>query len=207
MANDVRSTPATVAQAPGSEHLVKTAIDLVPLVLFFLGNLIFGIYIATALCMAATLVSIIVSRVMLKRLPVMAMVTGAGVLVFGGLTLWLHDETFFKIKPTIVNALFASALLGGLVFGQLFVKSLLGEAIQLQDAGWRKLQWRWGLFFIALAILNEIVWRNFSTNLWAMLKIANIPLTFAFMLSQVNLLKRFALDPQSEQVPVSKRDE
>jgi intracellular septation protein len=183
------------SEKPVTEHLIKLGLDLLPLIVFFGANLTLGIYWATGLCMVASVASLALSRALLKRLPIMALVTAAGVLVLGGLTIWLHNDVFIKIKPTIINLMFASALLGGLYFNQLFVKSLLEDAIALTDAGWRKLQFRWGLFFVFLALLNEVIWRSFSTNVWAALKIGNIPLTFVFMLAQIGLFKQFAAAP------------
>ena len=196
-----------------NSHMIKLGLDLLPLVVFFAANWVLGIFWATALCMAATAISLVLSKVLLKRIAVMALVTGAAVLVFGTLTLWLHNDLFIKIKPTIVNLLFASAMLGGLAFDQLFVKTLLGDALSLKDEGWRKLQWRWGLFFVFLAVLNEIVWRGANMiypsahlpgvphpadQLWSGMKIANIPLTFVFMMAQIGLLKQFAADPHKD---------
>jgi intracellular septation protein len=180
--------------------LIKLGLDILPLGVFFLANITINIFWATGLCMLASVISLAVSRFLLKRLPVMALVTAAGVLLLGSLTIWLHDETFIKIKPTIVNTLFAAALLGGLLFNQLFIKTLLEEAIALTDEGWGKLQLRWGLFFLFLAILNEIVWRTCSTNVWSASKLANIPLTFVFMLTQIGLLKQFAANPPKPEV-------
>ena len=194
------SDPVVPAEdKPVTEHLIKLGLDLMPLAVFFGANLTLGVFWATGLCMVASIVSLAASRYFLKRLPVMALVTALGVLVLGSLTIWLHNDLFIKIKPTIVNLLFAGALLGGLGFNQLFVKSLLEDAISLTDEGWRKLQWRWGLYFVFLAILNEVVWRSFSTNVWAALKIGNIPLTFVFMLSQIGLFKQFAADPHKSE--------
>lgn len=194
-------TPRAIpADKTAAEHLIKLGLDVLPLGVFFGANLTLGIFWATGLCMVASVISVALSHVVLKNVPVMALVTAAGVLLLGSLTIWLHDETFIKIKPTIVNAMFAAALLGGLVFNQLFVKTLLSEAIALTDAGWRKLQWRWGLFFVFLAVLNEVVWRTCSTNVWSASKFANIPLTFVFMLGQIGLLKQFAADPHKTEV-------
>lgn len=183
------------ADKPVTEHLIKLGLDLLPLAVFFTANLTLGIFWGTGLCMAASIFSLVASKFCLKRVPVMALVTAIGVLILGGLTIWMHDDFFIKIKPTIVNLLFASALLGGLYYNQLFVKTLLEDAIALTDEGWRKLQFRWGLFFIFLAILNEVLWRNFSTNVWSGLKLGNILLTFVFMFAQIGLFKQFAADP------------
>jgi len=180
---------------PVAEHLIKLGLDLLPLGVFFIANLTLGIFWATGLCMAASICSLAASRFFLKRIPVMALVTAVGVLVLGGLTIWLHNDIFIKIKPTIVNMLFASALLGGLYFNQLFVKSLLEDAVSLTDEGWRKLQWRWGLYFVFLAVLNEIIWRTFSTNVWSALKFGNFLLALIFMGAQTGLLKQFAAHP------------
>lgn len=203
-------SPATpggsTAAAPAADvdvntHLIRTGLDLLPLVVFFVTNLVAGIFWATALCMTATAISIGASWLLLHRVSAMALVTGLGVMVFGGLTIYLHNDLFFKIKPTIINLLFASALLGGLWFNQLFVRSLLGEAIKLAEPGWRKLQLRWGLFFILLALVNEVARYNLSTEVWAASKFASFPLTFIFMVSQVGLFKEYAVDTATHDGP------
>jgi intracellular septation protein len=186
--------------------LLKLALELGPLGVFFfanargewlaeqfpvLGSLGGPIFIATALFMAAMLISLAVSLALTRRLPIMPFVTAIVVAVFGGLTLWLQDDTFIKMKPTIVNVLFGSVLLGGLVFGKALLGYVFDSAFRLTDEGWRKLTFRWGLFFFVLAILNEIVWRNFSTDAWVTFKVFGImPLTFAFTLLQLPLLNR-----------------
>jgi intracellular septation protein len=141
--------------------------------------------------MIATAVSLIVSRVLLKRMPIMPLVTGVFVLIFGGLTIYLRDPTFMKIKPTIVNLLFAVILAAGLFFRRPLLKFALGEVLQMQDEGWRLLTLRWIGFFIFLAILNEIIWRNFSTPTWVSFKsFGMMPLTLLFMMSQITLIMR-----------------
>lgn len=185
---------AAAIPAPPSDHLLRTALDLIPLVVFFVANLTIGIYWATGLCMVATVACLVAGKLYLNRVSVMAVVTCGLVLIFGGLTVWLQDPWFIKIKPTVVNLLFASALLGGLAFNQLFVRSLLGEAMQLMDEGWRKLQFRWGLFFILLAAINEVARAVLSTEAWAGSKFLSIPLTFAFMISQIGLFKQYAVE-------------
>jgi intracellular septation protein len=185
---------AAVSDVDVSTHLIRTGLDLFPLVVFFVTNLVSGIFWATALCMAATLISISAGWLLLHRVSAMAIVTGLGVMVFGGLTIYLHNDLLIKIKPTVINLLFASALLGGLWFNQLFVRSLLGEAIKLTEPGWRKLQLRWGLFFVFLALVNEVARYNLSTEVWAASKFASFPLTFVFMASQFGLFKEFAAD-------------
>ena len=122
----------------------------------------------------------------------MPLVTGVFVLVFGGLTLWLQDDHFIKIKPTIVNALFAGALFFGLLANQPLLRIVFGEVFRLTDEGWRKLTLRWACFFMFLAVLNEIMWRSFSTDTWVNFKVfAVMPLTMAFAVAQVGLLRQY----------------
>ena len=119
--------------------------------------------------------------------------SGLIVLVFGGLTLYLQDEMFIKLKPTIVNVLFAVAIFGGMAFGKNYVRTLLGTMVALSDEGWRLLAIRWGLFFVAMAVVNEIVWRNFSTDTWITFKVFGfLPLTVVFALAQTPLMHRYA---------------
>jgi intracellular septation protein len=129
--------------------------------------------------------------VLTRHLPVMPLVSGVVVLAFGGLTLWLQDETFIKMKPTIINGLFGIVLLGGLAVGRPLITYVLDAVFDLTDEGWRKLTFRWGLFFLFLAVLNEIVWRNVSTDHWVSFKVfGTMPLTFLFAAAQVPLLMR-----------------
>ena len=129
----------------------------------------------------------------------MPLVTAIVVVVFGGLTLWLQDDTFIKMKPTIIYLLFGGTLIGGLAFGKSFLGYVFDTVFQLTDEGWRKLTFRWGLFFFALAVLNEIVWRSVSTDTWVTFKVfAILPITFVFTLSQMPLINRYALPPEKE---------
>ncbi len=128
------------------------------------------------------------------KIPVMPMISGVFVVVFGSLTLWLQDETFIKLKPTLVNGLFASLLLGGLAFGQSLLKYPFGDVFRLTEEGWRQLTLRWAVFFVILAVLNEVVWRNFSTDTWVSFKVSGIfPLTMLFGIAQIGLLQRHEL--------------
>lgn len=173
-------------------QLLKLLVEVGPLVVFFVMNARAGIFWGTGGFMVATTISLIASRILFGRVPVMPLVTGVFVLVFGGLTLWLQDEQFIKIKPTIVNALFAGALFVGLVAGHSLLKIVFGEVFRLTDEGWRKLTLRWACFFTFLALLNEVVWRSFSTDVWVSFKVFGImPLTMIFAIAQMGLLKQY----------------
>ncbi len=170
---------------------VRIAVEWGPLVAFFIANARAGIFWATGIFMAATAIALAVSWVMVRRLATVPLVGAVFVAVFGGLTLWLQNETFIKVKVTLVNLLFGTILLIGVKFNRQFLKMLLGEALSMDDAGWRTLSIRWGIFFFALAGLNEIVWRNFSTDLWVNFKVFGIlPLTFLFAIAQAPLMQR-----------------
>ncbi len=173
------------------KQLLKIAIETGPLVVFFVVNSRAGLFSGTAAFMIAILISVGLSWRLERRLPVLPLVSAGFVLVFGGLTLYLADELFIKLKPTIVNALFAAILLGGLAAGQALLKPLFGSAFELSDQAWRTLTMRWGLFFIVLAILNEIVWRNSSTEFWIGFKLFGaMPLTLLFAAAQTPLILR-----------------
>ena len=176
--------------------MLKLALDVGPLLLFFFVNTRWGIFAATGAFMAATIVSIAITYALARRIPTMPLVSAVVVMVFGGLTLYLQDETFIKLKPTIIYSLFAVLLLGGLLMGRSLLALVLDSMFQLTDEGWRKLTVRWGLFFVAMAILNEIVWRSVSTDTWVAFKVWGVlPLTFAFTLAQTGLISRYAASP------------
>jgi intracellular septation protein len=186
------------AMSPRKQAL-KLLVEIGPLVVFFIGNTQYDIFVATGAFMAATAVSLLASRLIFKRVPAMPLVTGVFVFVMGGLTLYLHDELFIKLKPTIVNVLFASILLGGLAYGHSLLKYLFSDVFQLLDEGWRKLTFRWALFFLFLAVLNEIVWRFFSTDFWVAFKVFGImPLTLIFSIMQLGLMQRYQIDPSQK---------
>jgi intracellular septation protein len=176
------------------DQLLKLAVEVGPLVVFFVVNARAGIFWGTGVFMGATVLSLIASRILFGRIPVMPLVTGVCVMVFGGLTLWLQDDHFIKIKPTIVNALFAGALFIGLLAGQSLLRVIFGEVFRLTDEGWRKLTLRWAFFFTFLAVLNEVVWRSFTTDTWVSFKVFGVmPLTMAFAVAQVGLLRQYEL--------------
>lgn len=182
---------------------IKLAVELGPLLVFFLVNWLAGKYLpdpkqaifyGTGVFMVASLIALAASRALLGRIPTMPLVSGFFLLVFGGLTLWLQDDQFIKLKPTIVNGLFAAILFAGLASGRTLLKIVFGDVFKLTEEGWRQLTIRWGLFFVFLAILNEVIWRSFSTDFWVSFKVFGImPITMAFALAQVGLLKRHEL--------------
>jgi intracellular septation protein len=186
----------TTTKKPQLNPFLKLALDLGPLALFFFANTRYGIFVATATFMVAVLAALAVSYVMTRHLPIMPVVTAIIVVVFGGLTLFLHDATFIKVKPTIIYALFGAILIGGLIFKKPLLGVVFDSMFDLTDEGWRKLTLRWALFFLVLAVLNEIVWRNTSTNVWVDFKVFGVtPLTLIFGALQVPLLKRYAIEP------------
>jgi len=177
-------------------QMIKMALELGPLVVFFIVNSRADIFVGTAWFMGAMVLSLALSWLLLKRVALMPLVTGVVVLVFGGLTLWLHDDTFIKMKPTIVDSLFGIVLLGGLAFRQSLLKYVFGDVYKLQARGWMVLTLRWGLFFFFLAALNEIVWRTQSTDFWVAFKVwATMPLTILFAALQLPTLSKYAPEP------------
>lgn len=185
----------------------KFLIEVGPLGVFFFANNRFDIFTATAAFMVAVTVSLAANYALERRLPAMPLVTGVFVLVMGGLTLYLQDDLFIKLKPTITNLLFAGILLGGLAAGKLFLRYVFGAAFRLDEAGWRILTIRWSLFFIFLAIVNEVVWRNFSTDAWVNFKVFGImPITFVFALAQLPVVKRHGVIVGTEEDGRKDRD-
>jgi intracellular septation protein len=175
--------------------VVKFLVEAGPLVAFFIGNWKGGIYWGTGIFMATTAVALAVSWTLTRKLAMVPLIGAIFVALFGALTLWLHDDTFIKVKVTLVNALFGAILLGGLFFGQTFLKFVMGEAIKLTEEGWRKLTMRWGLFFFALAVLNEIVWRTQTTDTWVNFKVFGLlPLTLLFAISQAPLMTKHMIE-------------
>ncbi|MCU0817811.1 MAG: septation protein A [Beijerinckiaceae bacterium] len=197
--------------------ITKLLLEMGPLLLFFAANskpdwfrpivgAVFGqgvvtgdkapILIATAVFMVGMAASLIATWALYRRLPIMPLVSGAVVLVFGGLTLALHNDLFIKLKPTIVNSLFGAVLLGGLAFGKPLLPYVLDSVFQLDREGWKKLTFRWGVFFFVLAAINEVVWRTQTTDFWVAFKVWGVmPLTMAFALAQTPMMMRHGFDP------------
>lgn len=179
---------------------LRPMVDYGPLAAFFLTYYKVDLFAATGALMAATAVALALSLIFEKRIPMMPLVTAAVVGVFGGLTLWLQDETFIKMKPTIVQILFAVVLLGGLAFGRPLLKSVLGSAISMDEEGWRKLSARYAFFFLAMAGVNEAVWRTQSTDFWVTFKVFGLAgLTILFALTQIPTMTRHGLGKEPEE--------
>ena len=192
MSEEIKPHARSAAPSP----LVKLLIELGPLLAFFLVYSRAGIYWATGVLMIAAVLALLASWHLYRRILAVPVVTAVLVVVFGGLTFWLDDPRFIKIKPTIINLLFAGVLLAGLVMRRPLLKLLLGEAFQLTEEGWRKLSVRWTLFFLLLAVLNEVVWRNFTEATWVNFKVFGIlPLTLVFAMAQIGLIRRHETKP------------
>jgi intracellular septation protein len=175
--------------------ILKLVLDIGPLILFFAANARFGIFAATAGFMVAVLIALAVSYALTRHIEMMPIVTAIIVLIFGGLTLVLHDELFIKLKPTIIYLLFGGTLLGGLALGKPLLGMVFDQMFHLTDEGWRKLTWRWALFFFALAVLNEIVWRTQTTDFWVSFKLFGVvPLTFLFGALQMPLINKYSVE-------------
>jgi intracellular septation protein len=213
------TTPTT---ADKHHPMLKLALELGPLLIFFFANLrgewlaaTFPIlaslggplYIASGLFMVATVISLSVSKIVLGHLPLMPFISGIVVIVFGGLGIWLQDELFIKMKPTIVNTLFGVVLLGGLFFGKSLLGYVFNAAFQLDEEGWRKLTFRWGVFFLFLAILNEVVWRGANAyyapdvtagdDFWVAFKVwGTMPITLIFTMAQMPLIMKHSIEPK-----------
>tara|TARA_B100000900_G_scaffold92640_1_gene75960 strand:+ start:31 stop:570 length:540 start_codon:yes stop_codon:yes gene_type:complete len=177
------------------KSIYKILIDIGPLAVFFIFYTRSGLQASILPLMIATVIAVLFSYVLEKKIPIMPTVGAGIVLVFGGLTIYFDNEVFIKMKPTIINLVFAVILYGGMLIKKPFLKILLGAALKLEEEGWRILTYRWIGFFIALAILNEIVWRTQSTDIWVNFKVfAILPITFIFTMTQFPLIKKYQID-------------
>ena len=210
----------TTAAKPQLNPILKLVLDFGPLLLFFFANSkpgLFepwlaplipaavqtgersGIFVGTAVFMVASVAALIISYVLTRRLPIMAIVSAIVVVVFGGATLIFQNETFIKLKPTIIYLLFAGTLFGGLIFKKPLLSMVFDQMFHLTEEGWRKLTIRWALFFLALAVLNEIVWRTQTTDTWVTFKVFGVmPITFIFAALQYPLLMKHDATPKDE---------
>ena len=177
------------------KNILKLLIDIGPLAVFFVFYTRSDLKTAILPFMIATIIAVLFSYIIEKKIPIMPTVGAAIILIFGGLTIYFDNETFFKMKPTIINLLFAGILYGGIVVNKSLLRYLLGAALKLQDEGWNILTKRWIGFFIALAILNEIIWRTQTTDIWVNFKVFGIlPITFIFTLAQFSTIKKYQIE-------------
>jgi intracellular septation protein len=180
-----------MTEKPQLNPFVKLALDIGPLILFFVVNGKAGIFAATGAFMVAVVIALAVSYVLIRRFPLMTVVSAIIVMVFGGLTIFLHDDTFIKLKPTLIYLLFAGVLAGGVLFKKPLLSMVFDSVFHLTEEGWRKLTIRWAAFFFVMAVLNEIVWRTQTTDFWVSFKLFGfMPLTFLFALAQFPLMKK-----------------
>ena len=177
------------------KSIFKLLIDIGPLAVFFVFYTRSDLKTAILPFMIATIIAVLFSYIIEKKIPIMPSVGGVIILIFGGLTIYFDNETFFKMKPTIINLLFAGILYGGIILNKSLLRYLLGAALKLQDKGWDILTKRWIGFFIALAILNEIIWRTQTTDIWVNFKVFGIlPITFIFTLTQFSTIKKYQIE-------------
>ena len=177
------------------KRIFKLLIDIGPLAVFFVFYTRSDLKTAILPFMIATIIAVLFSYILEKKIPIMPTVGAVIILIFGGLTIYFDNETFFKMKPTIINLLFAGILYGGIILNKSLLRYLLGAALKLQDRGWDILTKRWIGFFIALAILNEIIWRTQTTDIWVSFKVFGIlPITFIFTLTQFSTIKKYQIE-------------
>ena len=175
---------------------VKLFIDIGPLAIFFIYYKLSGDLIDAILpLMLATVVAVIISYILEKKIPIMPTLGAGIVVIFGGLTIIFDNKIFIFMKPTIINIIFAAILYGGIILKKPLLKYLLGSALKLEEEGWTILTQRWAAFFIALAVLNEIVWRTMSEEFWVSFKVFGIlPITFIFTMTQFPLIKKYQVE-------------
>jgi len=197
----------TITTTKAAPHpLFKLSTELGPLIVFFIANGKAGLFVATAAFMIAVIAAMAISYVVTRHVPLMAIVSAVIVIVFGGLTLILHDETFIKVKPTIIYGLFGAILAGGLLFGRSLIAVMFDQMFNLDAVGWRLLTRRWAIFFFAMALLNEAIWRTQTTDFWVGFKAFGvIPITMVFAMLQMPLIRRHHLEPAGADVADTER--
>ena len=174
-----------------SPKWLKPFVEYGPIVVFFVAYYTGDLFTATAAIMASTAIAISVSYIYERKVPMMPLMTAIVIGVFGGLTLWLKDDTFIKMKPTLIQTIFGLVLLGGLAFRKLFLKSVMGQMWKINDHAWRTLTVRFSFYFFAMAMVNELVWRTQSTDFWVNFKVFGLMgLTFVFIISQIGFIQR-----------------
>lgn len=201
---------AKTPNAPGAG--ARLLIDLGPLVVFFAANFFapvpdsLKIFVATGAFMIAMMIAMLISQIRYRHISPLLWFSGLMVVVLGGLTIWLHNETFIKIKPTIYYVIVAALLVFGMYTGRNLLKMVLGTAYPgLSDRGWQLLTRNWAGFFAVMAVLNEVVWRTQTTDFWVGFKLwFFLPATFLFAAANVPMLMRhgLALDEAKEEPPV-----
>jgi intracellular septation protein len=181
--------------SPKMSQGTKLLIELGPLVAFFIANWKAGIFWGTGIFMVATAIALSVSWALTRKIAMVPLVSAIFVALFGALTLWLHSDLFIKVKVTLINALFGAVLLGGVAMGRSYIKLIMGEAVRLTEEAWRTLSIRWGVFFFAMAGLNEIVWRSFSTDAWVNFKVFGLlPITLIFALANAPYMTKHMIE-------------
>lgn len=210
---DAAADPTPADASPAAPRTLdpgmKFAVEFGPLIVFFVGYFAAkrivddekqGLIWATGVFIVVSLIALAVSYAVERRVQPMTVVTTVVVTIFGGLTIYLNDDTFIKRKPTIVSGLMGGVLLGGLAVGRSLIQPLMSSAFQLDDAGWRKLTLRWGLFFLFIAGLNEVAWRRMGNDAWMTFKLFGITgLTFVFLLTQLPMIQRHSLEEETTQ--------
>ena len=175
--------------------VTKSLIEFGPLLAFFIGNWKGGVFWGTGIFMVATVIALIASWMLNGKLAKVPLFSAVFVGIFGGLTIWLHNDIFIKVKVTLINGLLGLTLLGGLYYGKLFIKSIMGEAVKLPQEAWRVLTLRWGFFFLGVAVLNELIWRNVSTDMWINFKVFGlVGLTLVFALANAPFMAKHMIE-------------
>lgn len=177
---------------------MKALIDFIPLIAFFATYKLFGIILATGVLMVVTTLTALIVYIKDKKVPATMLFTAILVGVFGGLTIYTENATFIKLKPTLINFLFAGILLIGLWRKKLWLKALMGSALEMPDHVWRRFTINWICLFITMAMVNEVIWRNFDENFWVNFKVfGSSAITFAFILAHIPFLNRHIISSEA----------